>query len=435
MKSGENKEEINLFQIDLKSRKAVYNQIVDNFERLVDSGVLARGVDVPNVKELAKTLTVNPNIVQKAYFELEHKGVFYTEDGEQWIVAPDDGEQGEERLSRQDEVSALYGRIHSDIQELVARGELREDIGKLIGMGGEKSYISLENLTKSFDKNRALSDLTLNVKKGSIYGLVGINGSGKTTALKLIAGLLRPDSGLARINGMPAYDNNHDKVVGYMPEDIYFLQDYNLKRLKDFVSNKYKSSWNEERYSKLIERFGLSEEQTLSTFSRGLQKQAGFILAISTMPDILLLDETIDGLDPIVRKKAFRFIIEDVAAREMTVIVTSHNMRELDGICDTIGIIKDGHMVVERDLDDLRSNVHKLHVAFTPDFLNNNFPYDELDVLHMEELGSTDILVVRGKEEEVEAHIRKFNPLVYDHLPMTLEEIFIYETEGDRDDD
>ena len=425
-----------MFQIDLKSRKAVYNQVVDNFERLVGSGVLARGVDVPNVKELAKTLTVNPNIVQKAYFELEHKGVFYTEDGEQWIVATDDdSSQSEDRLSRQDEVSALYGRIHSDIQELVARGELREDIGKLIGMGGEKSYIHLENLTKSFDKNRALRDLTLSVKKGSIYGLVGINGSGKTTTLKLIAGLLSPDAGLARINGMPAYDNTHGKVVGYMPEDVYFLQDYNLKRLKAFVSDKYRNSWNEDRYEKLIARFGLDDEQALSTLSRGLQKQAGFILAISMMPDILLLDETIDGLDPIVRKKAFRFIIEDVSAREMTVIVTSHNMRELDGICDTICIIKDGHMVVERDLDDMRTNVHKLHVAFTPDFLNNNFPYDDLEVLHMEELGSTDILVVRGKEEEVEAHIRKFNPLVYDHLPMTLEEIFIYETEGDSDDD
>jgi len=425
-----------LFQIDLKSRKAVYDQIVGNFERLVESGVLSRGVDVPNVKELAKSLTVNPNIVQKAYFELEHKGFFYTEDGEQWIVATDDDAQlSGEKPSREDEVSALYGRIHSDIQELVARGEIREDIGKLIGMGGEKSFIRLEDLTKSFDKNRALCGLTLNVKKGSIYGLVGINGSGKTTALKLIAGLLHPDSGSARINGMTAYDNAHDKVVGYMPEDIYFLQDYDLKRLKSFICDKYKSSWNEDRYEKMIERFGLDENQMLSTLSRGLQKQAGLILAICTMPDILLLDETIDGLDPIVRKKAFRFIIEDVAAREMTVIVTSHNMRELDGICDTIGIIKDGHMVIERELDDLRTNVHKLHVAFTPDFLNNNFPYDDLDVLHMEELGSTDILVVRGKEEEVAAHIKSFNPLVYDHLPMTLEEIFIYETEGDNDDD
>jgi len=129
------------------------------------------------------------------------------------------------------------------------------------------------------------------------------------------------------------------------------------------------------------------------------------------MPDVLLLDETIDGFDPIVRRQAFQYIIEDVAGREMTVLVTSHNMRELDGICDMIGIIKGGHMAVERDLNDLRANVRKIQVAFTPDFLASNFPYDALEVLHMEELGSTDLLVVRGKEEEVSAHIQGFKPL------------------------
>jgi ABC-2 type transport system ATP-binding protein len=226
-----------------------------------------------------------------------------------------------------------------------------------------------------------------------------------------------------------------NKIVGYMQEDMYFLPGYNMRMLKQFFADRYKTTWNNPRYEELMEVFGLNEEQILNTFSRGMQKQAGFVLAMSTMPDVLLLDETVDGLDPIVRKQAFRYIIEDVSEREMTVLVTSHNMRELDGLCDTIGIIRKGHMLVERDLDDLRINIHKLQVAFAPDFLTKNFPYDGLEVLHMEEMGSTDILVVRGKEADISAHIKGFNPLVYDHLPMTLEEIFIYETEGEQNDD
>jgi ABC-2 type transport system ATP-binding protein len=207
-----------------------------------------------------------------------------------------------------------------------------------------------------------------------------------------------------------------------------------MKTMMAFFKDKYKETWNDSRYRELVELFKLNENQVLGTFSRGLQKQAGFIFAISTMPDVLLLDETIDGLDPIVRKQAFGYIIEDVAGREMTVLTTSHNMRELDGICDTVGIIKNGRMAVERDLNDLRTNIQKIQVAFTQDFLSSNFPYDGLDVLHMEETGSTDLLVVRGNDEEIFNHIQQFKPLLYDHLPMTLEEIFIYEMEEKSDD-
>jgi len=418
-----------MFQIDLRSRKAVYDQIVDNFKRLVDTGALSRGENLPAPRTMAKTLIVNPHTIQKAYLELENQGYFYTEDGQDWNVATKE----DRKAHREDEVSTLYGRLHADIQELIARGELREDIGKLIGMS-EMAYIQIDGLSKDFSGVKALDDLKLHVKKGSIYGLVGTNGSGKTTTLKHLAGLYYPDSGTIRIDGLAAYDNAHGKTVGYMSEDLYFLPDYTMKMFRGFFRDKHKKTWNDERYTELMELFGLSPTQTVCTFSRGMQKQAGFILAISTMPDVLLLDETIDGLDPIVRKQAMKYIIEDVAEREMTVVMTSHNMRELDGICDHIGIIKGGRMVIERDLSDLSTNVHKIQVAFPPDFLLNNFPYDGLNVLHMEELGSMDLLVVRGKEEEIAKHIKGFEPLLYDHLAMTLEEIFIYETEDEIDE-
>ena len=422
-----------MFQIDLKNRKAVYAQIVDNFKRLVDTGILPQGTDIPNVKDMSTSLTVNPNTVTKAYLELENQGYFFTEEGQDWSVADSSKGSTEDGEDAHGEVTALYGKLHANMQELIARGESREAIGSLIGMGLQ-SYLQVQDLSKHFDEIAALDGLNLNINKGSIYGLVGVNGSGKTTILRLLAGVYQPDSGIVKVDGMPAYGNSHGKVVGYIPEDSYYLPGYTMEMLSKFFRNKYKQTWNNERYKQLMELFKLSETQVVSTFSKGLQKQAGFILAISTMPDVLLLDETIDGLDPIIRRQALRYIIDDVGRRDMTVLITSHNMRELDGICDTIGIIKKGRMLIERDLDDLRTNVHKVQVAFTQDFLTNNFPYDALDVLHMEELGSTDLLVVRGKEEEISAHIRGFAPLVYDHLPMTLEEIFIYETEGDTND-
>ena len=306
--------------------------------------------------------------------------------------------------------------------------------------------VQIENLTKDFDGFTALYNLNLNVKKGSIYGLVGINGSGKTTAIKHLAGLYRQDSGTVKINDIPVYDNARLKEsIGYIPDDLYFFPQYNMRSLRKFYSAMY-PKWNEERYRRLIAAFGLDARRKVSHFSKGMQKQAAFTFAMSIMPDVLLLDEPIDGLDPIVRKTVFQEIIDDVADREMTVLISSHNLKEMDGICDAIGIIKDGRMVIERDLDDLKSDVHKIQVAFSKDAFGQGvfshdasghdaFGHDEtddlgLEILHKEVRGSIKLLVVRGREEEVSAKIKSKNPVVYDRLPLTLEEIFIYETEG-----
>ncbi|MBO1299293.1 MULTISPECIES: ATP-binding cassette domain-containing protein [unclassified Enterococcus] len=416
-----------MFQIDFKNRKAIYNQLIDNFKRLIDTGVLSPGSEVPSTSELAKMLTVNPNTVLKAYLELENQSYFESEGGTEWFVRTSSEEKDQEPIK------TLYSRIHADLQLLLENGGNKEEIEQLIGMG-QKSFIQVEQLKKKMDDTMALAGLTMNVKKGSIYGLVGTNGSGKTTTLRHLAGLLRPDSGIARIDGLPAYDKAHQKVIGYMPEEMYFLPDYTMKMLQRFFKNKYQQTWNNDRYQELVAVFQLNENKKINTFSRGMQKQVGFIFDISTMPDVLLLDETIDGLDPLVRKQVVKMIIEDVANREMTVLITSHNMREMDGLCDTIGIIKNGQLVIERELDELKANTHKIQLAFPQDFMMNHYPYDGLEVLYMEELGSTDLLVVRGKEEEIAQHIESFEPLVYELVPMTLEEIFIYETEGALDE-
>lgn len=294
--------------------------------------------------------------------------------------------------------------------------------------------IKIEKLTKAFDGFVALDNLNLNIKKGSIYGLVGINGSGKTTVIKHLSGVYRQDAGNIFIDDKPVYDNISIKErVGFIPDDLYFFPNYSIKTLKGFYSNLYKN-WNNERFNTLLQLFKLDERRRLSKFSKGMQKQAAFIFAMSIMPDVLLLDEPIDGLDPIIRKLVLKEIVDDVANRQLTVLVSSHNLKEMEGICDSIGIVKNGHMIIERDLDDLKSDVHKVQVAFSEGTSPEISKYGDLNILHTERRGSIELLVVRGKEQDVLSRIKSLKPLVYDLLPLTLEEIFIYETEGEFDE-
>ena len=219
--------------------------------------------------------------------------------------------------------------------------------------------IKITNLTKNFEGVNALSNLNLNVKKGSIYGLVGVNGSGKTTTIKHLAGIFKADGGDVLLDEQSIYDNPVMKSkIGYVADDLYFFNGYNLKKLAKFYQKMYKT-FSMERFNQLVEITGLDVKRRVSKFSKGMQKQAAITLSLSIMPEFLLLDEPIDGLDPIVRKKVFQEIIDDVAARQMTVLISSHNLKEMDGICDHIGIIKDGKMLMEKELDELKSTMQK----------------------------------------------------------------------------
>ena len=287
--------------------------------------------------------------------------------------------------------------------------------------------IKVNNLDKSFDGFKALSDLNLNVKKGSIYGLVGTNGAGKTTLIKHVTGVLKPDHGEVEIEGENVYENILLKErVGYIPDDLYFFSTYNLKESAKFYRSVY-PNWSQERYEHMVKQFELSDKRKLSKFSKGMQKQAAFILTMSSMPDYLILDEPIDGLDPIIRKLVWKYIVEGVAEREMTVLVSSHNLRELEGICDSIGILSKGRMMIERDLDELKSDIHKIQVAFKTPVEN---PYIGLNVLHKESRGTVDLLIIRNRKEIVESIINESHPVIFDMLPLSLEEIFIYELGG-----
>lgn len=287
--------------------------------------------------------------------------------------------------------------------------------------------IKISELDKSFDGVPALIDLNLHIRKGSIYGLIGENGSGKTTLIKHLTGVLKPDSGNITINGEPIENNIKIKEhMGYIPDDLYFFSTYNLKESAKFYTSLY-PNWNQERYQKMLSQFKLDEKRKLSKFSKGMQKQAAFLLTMSTMPDYLILDEPIDGLDPIIRKLVWKYIVEDVSERSMTVLISSHNLREMEGICDSIGILSKGRMKLERDLDELKTDIHKIQVAFKKPL---EHPYQGLNVLYKESRGSVDLLIIQNRRDVVETIINEHNPVLFDLLPLSLEEIFIYELGG-----
>jgi len=288
--------------------------------------------------------------------------------------------------------------------------------------------IQVTELTKTFDGFTALNRLNLNVSSGAIYGLVGINGAGKTTAIKHLMGIFRQDSGEVKIDGQPVFNNAPLKArIGFIPDELYFFHGYTIKALRVFYRNMYKR-WNDNRFEALLESFNLEHKMKLNKLSKGMQKQAMFAYVMSIMPDVLILDEPIDGLDPIVRRLIISSIRDDVASRGLTVLVSSHNLKEMEGFCDSVGIMEKGSMKIERNIDKLTKDIVKVQVAFPQNMPEESSRLEGLDILQRERVGSTETIIIRGEEEKVLGQLRSFDPLLLDLIPLTLEEIFMYET-------
>ncbi len=289
--------------------------------------------------------------------------------------------------------------------------------------------IEVKNLSKKFDDFTVLNQLNLKVNNGSIYGLVGANGAGKTTLIKHIIGTYKQDAGEVLINDEPIFENNLVKYgVGYIPDDLYFHSLYNMKQTARFYQQIF-PNWNQKRFEEMLTVFKLDSNKRINKFSKGMQKQAAFILTMSCMPTTLILDEPIDGLDPLVRKRVWKYIIDDVSDYQLSVLVSSHNLKELDGICDSIGILSHGRMMIERDLDDLKSDISKIQVVVPENEIDQLKA--ELNVLFHEKRGSVDLFIAKGKREKIIDLVNHYNPTIVDILPLTLEEIFIYELGGD----
>ena len=294
--------------------------------------------------------------------------------------------------------------------------------------------IRIEKLSKKFDGNLALDGLDMNVPDGSVYGLVGTNGAGKTTIIKHLAGVWRQDKGNIEIDGENVWENEGLKSrIGVIHDDLYFPSGYSLKDMRKMYRSAY-PEWNDERFHEMTRIMKLDEGRRIRTFSKGMKKQAMFCLVMSTMPDYLLLDEPLDGLDPIVRKLVWRFLIDDVADRGMTVLVSSHNLKDMEEICDHIGIISNGKMVLERDLDTIKTSLHKIQVSFGDIDSIGRDPYEGLNILHKESRGIVDLMIIDNDIEEARQIINRSNPVLFDILPLSLEEVFIYELGGENDE-
>lgn len=289
--------------------------------------------------------------------------------------------------------------------------------------------IQVNHITKYFEQFKALDDLCLHVKKGSVYGLIGPNGAGKTTIINHITGVYRPDGGEVLINGQSCYENVAVKQkLLYIPDDLYFFATFSIRQMAKFYAETY-TDFNWERYEKLKQVFAINDKKMVSKLSKGMKKQVAFWLAISSMPDVLVLDEPVDGLDPVMRKKVWNLVVQDVAERQMTVLVSSHNLRELEDICDTVGILHKGHMLLEKELDDLKGDIHKFQVAFSQDGVVEPLK-KELEILHISKIGSVNILIIKGNRKAISDKIAEYNPLISDSVQLTLEEVFIYELGG-----
>lgn len=288
--------------------------------------------------------------------------------------------------------------------------------------------IRVENVTKTFHGFKALDNTTLHVKKGAIYGLVGSNGAGKSTIIRHITGIYRPDSGSILIDGEPVYENPIVKSrIAYIPDELFYFMQADTLEMKRFYKGMY-PGFDEKLFEKLREFFpSIDVKRSIRRLSKGMQKQVAFWLSICCMPDLMVLDEPVDGLDPVMRRQIWSIIMTEATERNITVLVSSHNLRELEDVCDHVGIMHKGQIMIERSLSDLQGSVSKIQVAFQEGM--PSLP-KEFEILHMSNTGRVYTLIVKGDPKRAREMLQSTNPMLIDVLPLTLEEIFVYEMGG-----
>ena len=290
--------------------------------------------------------------------------------------------------------------------------------------------IQVNNVIKEFDGFRALDGVNMHVGKGDIYGLVGPNGAGKSTIIRHLTGVYRQEAGEVFVAGEPVYENRLVKErIAYIPDELFYFLQADTMEMMRYYRGLY-PTFDEEMFYKLKEYFPtINLKRNIRRLSKGMQKQVAFWLAICCKPDILILDEPVDGLDPVMRRQIWSILMAEVTERQMTVLVSSHNLRELEDVCDHVGIMNKGKVIIERSLSELQGNIAKIQVA-----CQNGMPKlpPEFKVLHMSNTGRVYTLIVRGNPQEAADIIAndEHQFAIVDILPLTLEEIFIYEMGG-----
>lgn len=288
--------------------------------------------------------------------------------------------------------------------------------------------IEARGISKEFDDIRAVNNIDVTVREKEIFGLIGSNGAGKSTLLRMITGIIQPDEGELLVDGEKVYENPAKKQdIFYISDEQYFFPASTPKEMAQHYKLYY-PAFDLERFFELIERFGMERKRKIRTFSKGMKKQLSIALGICSGCKYLLCDETFDGLDPVMRQAVKSILAGEIMEREFTPVIASHNLRELEDICDHVGLLHKGGILLSKDIDDMKLSVHKIQCVF-PDAASKDLALESLEVLKYEERGSLSILVARGTQEEVTQTIQCQNPLFLDVLPLSLEEIFIHETE------
>lgn len=287
--------------------------------------------------------------------------------------------------------------------------------------------IHIRNISKNFEEIRALDNISFTINQGSIWGILGINGAGKSTLLKIMAGILRADSGEISLNSEPLFDNPKlKKYVFYLPDDPYILPNATIISMAEYYAGSY-SDFDRQRYKELYEALGLNGVRKMRTFSKGMKRQVFILLALCSNASYLLCDEIFDGLDPIIRNTICELLVNEVEHRGLTLIMASHNLRELEDFCEYVGIIHQGGMLLLKELKQAKSNTHKFQCIFTDQ--SYLALQEKLEVLSVRVTGFVVTLLIKGEQGGIEQEIRQTNVEKYEELPLTIEEIFMYESE------
>lgn len=288
--------------------------------------------------------------------------------------------------------------------------------------------IELKNLSKSFGQIRAVKDVSVTIKEGEVFGLIGTNGAGKSTVLRMMSGVLKPDEGLALTDGMSVYDNVHAKArLFFIADEPYFFNNAAPRDLERYYSSVYRD-FDRESFYLYLARFGLDGRRKINTFSKGMKKQLAIIAGLSARTKYLFCDETFDGLDPVMRQGVKSLFAREMEERDFTPVIASHNLRELEDICDHVGLLHEGGVLLSKDLEEMKCNIQKIQCVFASKEEEERI-LQQLEIVKKERRGSLLTLTVRGTREELIATFATTDCLFYEVLPLSLEEIFISETE------
>ena len=288
--------------------------------------------------------------------------------------------------------------------------------------------IKIDKLSKKYDKDYVLKDLSCNIKDNSIYGLVGANGSGKSTLLRTIMGIYETDGGTISVDGNEVYDNEilKQKMV-FVADDLFFYPGYTLMDTAKYYQSMYKN-FDMSYLKELAGMLNLSLNKKVSTFSKGMKRQCALICAICTNADYMFFDETFDGLDPVIRNTMKKILIKQMNKKNTTIVMTSHNLRELEDICDNLGLLYQGGILFESDVDTIKTNMFKVQISFEKNFDRDDF--EEFDILSFKKQGSVATIIIKDNDGKSKKKLEKMKPLILDYLSLTLEEVFIYEMEA-----